>query len=97
MALQNLYQFVASEDGDLALFIYAREGKAEKPLLRLLPDERKMELYRNGEDMIMLTVADAALFAQAESKDKLLVCEVLPAEKEDEVEIVKTYLVDIAK
>lgn len=97
MAMQNLFQFVPCEGGELALFIYAREGKIERPVLRLLPDEQKMELYRSGEDMVALKVEDEALFTQLKSKKKLLVCEVLPAEHEDEVEIVKTYLVDITQ
>lgn len=97
MAMQNLFQFVPCEGGELALFIYAREGKIERPVLRLMSDEHKMELYRSGEDMVELTIQDEALFTRLKSKNKLLVCEVLPAEHEDEIEITKTYLVDIAE
>ena len=97
MAMQNLFQFVPCEGGELALFIYAREGKIERPVLRLMSDAHKMELYRSGEDMVTLAIADEALFTQVKNKNKLLVCEVLPAENEGEVEILQTYLVDIAE
>ena len=93
--MQNLFQFVPSEDGKFALFIYAREGKAEKPQLHLLPDEHKMVLRRRDSENINLEIDDETLFAKIKGSKKLLVCEVLPAEHEDEVEIITTYLVDI--
>jgi hypothetical protein len=95
MTMENIFQFMLSEEGEPALFIYARESQPNEPLLHLMPKEHKANLYRNGQDIITLNLDDAKIIENLKNKQKLLVCEVLPAENANEVEIIKTYLVDI--
>lgn len=97
MSLPNIYQFVPSEDGEFALFIYAREGNPDRPLLRLMPNEQKMELYLSGQDMLPLNIDNQKIFEHLQNKKNILICEVLPAENENEIEIIRSYLVDITQ
>lgn len=94
---RNMFQFVPTEDGELVLFIYAREGEADRPLARLLPEKKTIEFYRSGEDAFELKPIDNSIFANLETKKNLLVCEILPAEHENEVEICNSYVAEITK
>lgn len=94
---RNTFQFVPTEEDNLVLFIYAREGAADKPLARLLPDKNTIEFYRSGEDAFELKPIDANIFANLKTKKTLLVCEVLPAEHENEVEICNSYVTEITQ
>lgn len=93
---RNMFQFVPTEDGELVLFIYAREGMQNRPVLRLVPQEHKIEFYRSGEDAFNLNEIDETIMAKLEHKKNILVCEVLPAENAGEVEISNSYLIDIS-
>ena len=93
--MENIFQFMLSEDNEPALFIYARESQPNEPILHLMPKEHKANLYRNAQDIITLNLDDVKIIENLKNKKKLLVCEVMPAENANEVEIIKTYLVDI--
>ncbi len=90
------YQFLTAEDGHLVLLIYAREGVVDRPILHL-SEEQTAELYRNGEDEIALNGIAADVWQRLQTLKNLLVCEVIPAENADEVEIINSYLVEITK
>jgi hypothetical protein len=94
---RNTFQFVPTEDNNLVLFIYAREGEANRPLARLLPGKNTIEFYRSGDDAFELKPIDDSIFANLEIQKKLLVCEILPAEHENEVEICNSYVAEITK
>lgn len=93
---RNMFQFVPTEDDELVLFIYAREGMQDRPVLRLIPQEHRIEFYRSGEDVFNLNEIDETTMAKLEHKKNILVCEVLPAENTGEVEISNSYLIDIS-
>ena len=90
------YQFLTAEDGHIVLLIYAREGVVDRPVLHL-SENQTAELYRNGEDEIVLNGISGDIWQRLQTLATLLVCEVLPAENEDEVEIINSYHTEIAK
>ena len=93
---RNMFQFVPTEDGELVLFIYAREGMQDRPVIRLVTQEHRIEFYRNEKDAFNLNEIDETIMAKLEHKKNILVCEVLPAENAGEVEISNSYLIDIS-
>ncbi len=93
----NTFQFLITDEKDVALLIYAREGRAERPLVRLFRNEQKVEIYRNEEDELTLEQVDDSVFVNLNGKNNLLICEVLPAENEGEIEVIDSYRADIVE
>jgi len=93
----NTFEFLITEEDDVALLLYAREGKADRALVRLFRNEQKVEFYRNEEDELTLENVDDNVFVSLAGKKQLLVCEVLPAENDDELEIIDSYMSEIVE
>ena len=96
MATKNLYQFFISEDDDVALFIYARDGEPLNPKLHINRDEKVIGVERGPQDRFVLNIADDVLFEHLQNKQQVLIGEVIPAEGKDEVEIIRTYMAALA-
>ena len=95
MTNMNTFEFIASEDGNIALFIYARELAHNHPVFRFFNAQKKAELYRCGEDMVILEPIEPKIAERLLQMTELLVCEVLPAENEGELEITAAYRADV--
>ena len=93
----NTFQFLVTEDNEVALLLYAREGRADRPLVRLFRNEQKVEIFRNADDELTLEQVDDNIFVCLNGKNQLLICEVLPAENEDELEIIDSYHAEIVE
>jgi len=87
----GIFEFITSENGDIALFIHAREAEHNHPVFRFFASLHKAELYRCGEDMVIIEPIEDKIAERLLQTTKLLVCEVLPAENEGELEITAAY------
>ena len=68
----NTFEFLITEEDDVALLLYAREGKADRALVRLFRNEQKVEFYRNEEDELTLeNVEDNVFVSLAGKKQKI--------------------------
>jgi hypothetical protein len=93
----NMFQFLVSDENEVVLLLYAREGHADRPLARLFRNEQKIEIYRSGDDELTLEQVDDNIFVLLNGKHNFMVCEVLPAENEGEVEIIDSYFIEITE
>ncbi|MBQ4400173.1 MAG: hypothetical protein II830_02620 [Alphaproteobacteria bacterium] len=91
MANSDTYDFIISDENEIMLILYSRESAPENPEVRLNPETRTVELYRNGEDAVTLQYVDSDVFNNLAEDDKLLVCEIQPTDDPDETEIVYAY------
>jgi hypothetical protein len=63
----------------------------------LFRNEQKIEIYRSGDDELTLEQVDDNIFVLLNGKHNFMVCEVLPAENEGEVEIIDSYFIEITE
>ena len=91
MADMNTFDFVVSENNEIMLIIYARETEPVGPAIRLIANEKVVELYRNGADALTLQNVNADVFTNLSDKKTVLVCEIAPADNPEETEIIYAY------
>lgn len=91
----DVFDFVVNDEDEVMLLLYQRESEPETPFIVLKPEENCAVLRRNSDDEIFLGDIGDEIFDSLAEADKLLVCEISRAEKEEDTQIVNAYEADI--
>lgn len=91
----DAFDFIINEEDEVMLLLYAREGEAKDAVIEIDAGNRSAVLYRNEEDGVVIDRIPDDAFDSLQDADSLMVCELSREEREEDVEIVRTYEADI--
>lgn len=95
MAAHDIFDFIITEDNNVILMIYARETAPYEPSAQLLPEEGKIVIQRNQDEILNLSPVEQDVFNALKQTKKLLVCEIKSTKKANEKEISFVYHIEI--
>ena len=85
------------DNGDVLLVIYSYENEPDDPAVVLLPEENRIEFFRDGNIHLSLENIQNEVFEVLRDQDELMVCETEPTNNPDETEIVYSYYASIVR
>ncbi len=89
------YDFVVNDEDEVMLLLYAGETEPLAAKIVLDIENSSAELFRNKNETIVLDAIPDTIFDSLADADKLLVCELSDAEKEEDSKIVYAYEAEI--
>lgn len=85
------------DGSDVLLVTYSYENQPDDPAVVLLPEENRIEFFRDGNIHLTLENIQNEVFEVLRDQNKLMVCETEPTNNPDETEIVYSYYASIVK
>ena len=96
MNKNTTYDFVVNDEDEVMLLLYASDTPpSENTRVVLDVEHNSAELYRTDNESIVLEDVPDDIFDSLADADKLLVCEISDAEREEDTKIIYAYEADI--